>query len=98
MSRSYKKHPFSTDGNPKTLVKSKRHANKVVRRYNKDISNGKFYKRLFCSYDIHDYISRWSWAEAKRFYEELDEHDYRKKLYTSEKEFYKCWRKYYKGK
>ena len=70
MSRSYKKYPFLTDGSPRTTKEMKRYANSKVRN-TKGIYNGKSYKKLFCSYDIHDYISRESKQEAiKRWFEE----------------------------
>ena len=53
MSRSYKKSPWSGDSGPWW----KRQANKKVRRYKKDLSNGKDYKKLYCSWDICDYGS-----------------------------------------
>lgn len=96
MSRSYKKSPVYTDGKAGSTSISKRYANKAVRNYNGEIPNGKFYKHLFCSYDIHDYISRWTWEEAKQDY---NTRDYLKDRYSSEKEFYnKNWAKYCKRK
>ena len=91
MSRSYKKHPWYTDGR-NGQVKSKRFANKKVRKYKNKISNGNFYKRLFCSYEIHDYKSRWSWQEAKK--------DYENDIYKERtlEEFYKMWIKLYRSK
>ena len=97
MSRSYKKHPVITDGSAGITKIFKRFANKKVRNYRKKIAKGKSFKRLFCSYDIHDYISRWSWAEAKKEYES-DPYGYLKNEYPTLKEFYKYWSKYYKRK
>jgi len=70
MSRSYKKHPFWTDGSPKTTKEMKRFANKKVRHTDFDELplKGKGYKKRSESYDIHDwktrctkqeYIERW---------------------------------------
>lgn len=95
MSRSYKKHPWCTDGK-KGQVKSKRLANKIVRRYKNKIANGNYYKRLFCSWNIHDYISRWTWEEAKEAYENNLMNW--KRSYPTLEEFYKYWIKYYKRK
>lgn len=95
MSRSFKKHPWVTDGKSGTTAKSKRYANKVIRNYRNKISNGKYYKRLFCSYMIHDYISRWSWEEAKKEYESKE---YLQEYYPTLKAFYKYWSKYYRRK
>lgn len=52
MSRSYKKNPVVKDKPTKGI---KRIANKKVRRFNKTISNGKSYKKIFESYDISDF-------------------------------------------
>jgi len=53
MSRSYKK-PYIKDGG-RSKKKEKRLASKAVRNYKEDISNGKSYKKLYCSYNICDY-------------------------------------------
>ena len=105
MSRSYKKSPVYTDGSRGTTKDTKRKANQKVRRRNKRIVkgylmrdpryrdektlDGKFYKRFFCSWDIHDYISYWTVDDAiqshhrwKRIYEEYkDEQDFLNKHY-----------------
>ena len=85
MSRSYKKSPYCTDGHRRTTKETKQIANRSVRRRNKRITlgyltresryrdiltlDGMSYKRFFCSYDIHDYVTRWSKAEALHDYE-----------------------------
>jgi len=51
MSRSYKRHPVTKDKNYKF---GKRLAVKAVRR-DDGISNGKSYKKKFCSWNICDY-------------------------------------------
>jgi hypothetical protein len=51
MSRSVKK-PYYTDSN----IGAKRYANKVVRRYKGVLANGKAYKKVYCSYNITDWI------------------------------------------
>ena len=53
MSRSYK----STPGWCDSSTFGKRQANKRVRHYKGDLSNGKSFKKLYCSYDICDYKS-----------------------------------------
>lgn len=90
MSRSYKKHPVYTDGR-NGQKKSKRYANKKV-RHSKNVPNGKYYKRYFCSYDIHDYVSRWTWKEAL---ESWEQGTYSK---GSLKDFYRYWLIHYKNK
>ena len=80
MSRSYKKSPYCTDGHRRSTKETKQIANRCVRRRNKRITlgyltresryrdiltlDGMSYKKFFCSYDIHDYVTRWSKAEA----------------------------------
>lgn len=56
MSRSRKK-PVITDYSRFTTKKSKREASKKVRRtpIDKPIPNGSYYKKLYCSYNIHDW-------------------------------------------
>lgn len=62
MSRSYKKNPVYTDST-KGRKTQKRWANKKIRRYKKYISNGNFYRKIFESYEIHDFIIRRTWSE-----------------------------------
>ena len=52
MSRSFKKHPGWCDRNPW----AKKQANGIVRKY-KHLVNGNMYKKVFCSWEIHDYKS-----------------------------------------
>lgn len=94
MSRSYKKHPWVTDGTRGQVI-SKRFANKTVRNYKHKIANGKSYKKLFCSYDIHDFKMYFPWYEAKKEYEK---EDFYKSSYPTFKEFYRYWSKTYKWK
>jgi len=71
MSRSRKKvscHSDYSRGNSGTK-KSKRDAAKAVRTYKGLITNGKEFRKLFSSYDIHDYKNtNWdindSWYES----------------------------------
>ena len=94
MSRSFKKRPFCTDGRRKTTKKSKRFANKAVRQ-EKDLSNKSFYKKVYCSWNIHDYISRWTWKEAEQEYYENPKW---KKMYPTIEEFFNYWSNCYKRK
>lgn len=55
MSRSYKKHPWATDNSDKKI--HKKIANRRVRRFNRDIANGKAYRKLYESWEICD----WKW-------------------------------------
>ena len=63
MSRSYKKNPVYTD-RPNGAKYWKRCANKKVRRYKDNLDDGKMYRRIYNSWDIHDYINRWTKEEA----------------------------------
>ena len=91
MSRSYKKVPVSTDGKRKTTKEMKRCANKHVRHYKEGLHKGNAYKKLFCSYDIHDFISYWPWSEAKQDYETGMLSSYLQERYPTLKSFYRHW-------
>lgn len=103
MSRSYKKHPVSTDGR-RGRVKEKRRANKIFRKYENenDIKQARAqYKKVSCSWDIHDYISRMSYNEAISWYTERisDEYsEYFKKSFPTLKSWLNYWEKCYKRK
>lgn len=60
MSKSYKKKTFSKQRNSKW---AKKLANRKFRRFKTDADNGKFYKKVFCSYDICDYSFYMPWNE-----------------------------------
>ena len=96
MSRSYKKQPYYTDGHPKSTKKQKRFANKKVRKYRKKIECGNAYKKIFCSWEIHDYKIRWTWKEAVENYN--NNYDFWKKSYPNLKDFYRYWKRYHKNK
>lgn len=52
MSRSYKKSPVCKDKASRWI---KRQASKAVRRHVGAISSGKWYRKIFCSWDISDW-------------------------------------------
>ena len=80
MSRSYKHSPVYTDGSCGSTKNTKRIANRIVRRHNKRITqgyfmrdqryrdeitlNGKYYKKYFCSWNIHDWVNYWTEKDA----------------------------------
>ena len=119
MSHSYKKNPFYTDGNSPTTKQMKSIANRCVRRREKQIVHGwyyedvryldekvfdkKSYKKYFCSYDIHDYVSYWSKNKAMHDYEHprwicfSGEWWHPWEEYTK-KQFMNYWEKYYRRK
>ena len=67
MSRSYKKNPITKDG--RSGVVGKTFANRRVRRLKISISNGKSYRMYFNPYNVHDYISRYTWEDQKAYNE-----------------------------
>ena len=95
MSRSYRKNPICKDnGSSKS---SKRCANRKTRRHENELpSKGCYYKKIYEQYDIHDWVSRWTWEEALadfhsngwRWHPEI----------TNEKELYRYWYKAMKMK
>ena len=89
MSRSYKKHPWVTDGGTPGTKYSKRFANKKVRR-NEDIPNGGSYKKVYESWEIRDYKWYWTWEEAKKDWEE-NKNYYLKHHFPNLKSYYRYW-------
>lgn len=98
MSRSYKKSPYFTDGSPGTTKEAKRFASKKVRRMKSDDPlKGGSYKKVSESWEIHDYVGRWTWQEAKEEWERGD-NEYLKKRYPTLKSYYRYWLKCCKSK
>lgn len=101
MSRSYKKNPIVKDGHSGKF--GKRLANRKVRHCKKDIANGKAYKKIFESWDIHDFVYRYPLIQLLRDQEAEEKAvmndgvpDYRKNkrfVMTAER-----WKKSYKRK
>ena len=92
MSRSYKKSPVYTDRDSGKYWK--KIGNKRVRRNKITLPKGKKYKKLYNSWEIHDYISRWDKYQAlTRYYKYKEIYD---DDYKSEKDYLnKYWKKYY---
>lgn len=57
MSRSIKKTPIFKNSNQKYRKIAKRQANIKIRRKRCYIPSGKYYKKLYNSYDIDEYVS-----------------------------------------
>lgn len=55
MSRS-RKQPFFTDYSRNYTKWAKRQSNKVIRQFKFTIPNGKSFKKLYCSWNIKDWI------------------------------------------
>jgi len=95
MSRSYKKHPWNADGN---YAKSgKKFAQKKVRHLDIDYlpPKGNTYKKVYEQYDIRDWVYRWTWEEALKWYRQ---HPDQYKEYPTEKDFYHYWFRLMKAK
>lgn len=99
MSRSYKHSPVYTDGSPGTTKETKKFANKKVRNTDFDElpRKGKAYKKIFCSYDIHDWITRCTKQEWIDMYERGGRWYNPSDKYTLE-EWIQEWEKSYKRK
>ena len=121
MSRSYKKHPYCTDGHRHTTKETKQIANRCVRRNKRIVSgylyreknyrdvlplDGMLYKRFYNSWDIHDWISRWTKAEAIHKWEHphwiynpyKDEWWHIWDDFSTREEMEQYWAKYYRRK
>lgn len=74
MSRSYRHTPIIKDNTHKGKKPAKRIANKIVRARLKNIdytiADGTSFKKEYCSYNIADYVCRWTREDAIKYYEE----------------------------
>ncbi len=80
MSRSYKKEPVTKDNQRGGARFGKRRSAHRLRRVSIDTElptrERKFFTKYFEDmYEIHDYISRWSWEEALVWFESLSEEE-----------------------
>lgn len=101
MSRSYKKTPITKDGHSGKF--GKKVANRKVRQYKGDLADGKSYRKIYESWDIHDMIIRYPLSQL-RIEQESEEKaienngvpEYRKnrRYYMTEHR----WAKHYKRK
>lgn len=99
MSRSYKKFIVSKDTNNKF---SKRMANRTVRR-NNDVPDGGKFKRYYCSWNICDHRSKEIFYSAEQFRRKwfdksYTEFEWMRKRYSSWKEAYRHWLRWYRMK
>lgn len=91
MSRSIKKNPICKSGNNSRY--GKRLANKKVRRTLIDMpQKSKAYKKVYESYNITDYVCRWTFRDALEDYYYGNRKEYWQSHYTEE-EFIKYWTK-----
>lgn len=102
MSRSYKKNPVVTDGSSGSTQHSKKIANRKLRRHlnnSDELLQGSKYKRHSESYEIHDWKFRYTWEDAKEYYEiYYDREDWIRKEYPTIKDYYRWWVKTYRRK
>ena len=107
MSRSYKKNPFYKDQSLRKF--GKKMANRRVRAYLKDFNNVvkfKNYRKVYNSWDIHDFIFYETKKDIIRRYER-DLKEYKNNIYVYDLPSFKepnlnemiCdWEKYYRRK
>lgn len=98
MSRSYKKNPIVKSHDN---IRTKRDAAKAVRRASGDVypTKGSAYKRAINSWEINDYVSRFTREEAiEHYYARQDDEWFKKRYPTLEIYLNKIWYKYYKRK
>ena len=98
MSRSYRKHPISKDGG-RSSKQQKKMANRKVRRATFDELpiKGAGYKKHFPQYDINDYVTYWSWQQAKEDWER-NPNSYFRKHYKTLTDMFIYWLKCMKCK
>ena len=110
MSNSVKKNPVVKDNSRGSNKKSKRLANRKVRRKLKDVeytvADGKSYRKEYESWIISDYSTRMTEQEALEYYHrftdpnnvDYDPMRWVVKECPTEKEFMRWWKKTYKRK
>ena len=96
MSRSYKKTPITKGCGYGRF--GKKYANRILRR-NNEIFKRSLYKRNFNSWDINDYVSRWTKEEAIEHYNKNKDEPWFSERYSSLDDFLnKIWYRYYRRK
>ncbi len=97
MSRSYKKHEYTSDGRPHTTKMIKNRANRKTRSTD-DIPNGAAYRRLYESWDIRECRLPWSWKEAKEQWEKSQDDTNFLRRFPTLKRFHRYWLHHAKNK
>lgn len=70
MSRSFKKNLIVSCTGRRYRAYAKNQANRKIRRYLEEISDGKSYRKVYESWDITDFSSRW-YPEYKDFWSQF---------------------------
>lgn len=95
MSNSMKKSTVCTDQHTPDTHLSKRQASKAVRRFTGDVQNGKWYRKLYCSWNIRDY--RFYKTKQQAIHEWETSRCLRERQLT-QAEVIKDWEKFYRRK
>ncbi|MEK4996875.1 MULTISPECIES: hypothetical protein [Paenibacillus] len=95
MSRSVKKQPVCSDQQKDGSSWAKKQANKAVRRYPRDIPKGKWYQKLYNSWNICDY----SFYQTKQqAIHEWETNNWIQMRFPSRQEAIQDWHKSYRRK
>ena len=89
MARSYKKSPCYTD-RPDGAKYWKNLGNRKVRRSDDLFPKGNKYKKVYNSWEIHDYVSRLTKKDAEKLFYKYYEDEMTKDEYIN-----KRWKKFY---
>lgn len=89
MARSYKKSPCCTD-RPNGAKYWKNLGNRKVRHMNDSLPKGNKYKKVYNSWEIHDYVFRLTKKDAEKLFYKYHEDEMTKDEYIN-----KHWKKFY---
>lgn len=92
MSRSYKKTPI-TKSDTHGRKSSKRLSNHAIRKIELPTRQRGAFRKVYNSWDIYDYVSRWTLEEAIAEYNERCKSHYFREKYPTLEDFIKFWKK-----
>ncbi|GGG14815.1 hypothetical protein GCM10010912_69040 [Paenibacillus albidus] len=95
MSRSVKRQPVFSDQQKHGASWAKMQAAKAVRRYPGEIPRGKWYRKLYCSWNICDYSF---YTTKEQAVQEWETESWRKMRFPSRVEAIQEWSKFYRRK
>lgn len=103
MSKSYRKNPISKDGGTSSKKKKKIMHKTVRRKLNRDISDDSLAnipsKKMYETWDINDYISRYTREDAIAYYNKTEKDEWQKewfyKKYPTLEDWLNEWEKNY---